>query len=89
MSKEELKNQIEGQGITHSFSEGGYCFEYVKPEDVEILVKIRVQEALEEEIPKAHTEGQAFLIKTDNLKHGRYPIASEVYYQTQVKPKYE
>ena len=51
--------------------------------------KKAVQEALEAEVPKAHTEGQAFLIKKDNLKHGRYPIASEGYYQTQVKPKYE
>jgi hypothetical protein len=51
--------------------------------------KKAVQEALEREVPKAHTEGQAFLIKRDNLKHGRYPIASEGYYETQVKPKYE
>lgn len=49
----------------------------------------KVLEALEREVIEAHTQGQAFVIKQDNIKHGRYPIASIGYYQTQVKPKYE
>jgi hypothetical protein len=49
----------------------------------------KVLEALEREVIEAHTQGQAFVIKQDNLKHGRYPIASIGYYENEVKPKYE
>lgn len=76
------------QGYSESMYQDEGMIQHISMK-MEQYAQAKVLEALEREVIEAHTQGQAFVIKQDNLKHGRYPIASIGYYETEVKPKYE